>query len=87
LKSKRPSEIKVIMGNAAAAYGVMLCHPDVLASYPITPQTEVVEQLARFKADGLINAEIIEVEGENSAMNAVTGAASAGGATLTDSGR
>jgi pyruvate ferredoxin oxidoreductase alpha subunit len=79
----RKSEPRVITGNAAAAYGVMLCRPDVLASYPITPQTEVVEQLARFKADGLIDAETIEVEGENSAMNAVTAAASAGGRAFT----
>ena len=80
---RRKSEVRVITGNAAAAYGVMLCRPDVLASYPITPQTEVVEQLARFKADGKIDAETIEVEGENSAMNTVTAAACAGARVFT----
>jgi len=79
----RKSESRVITGNAAAAYGVRLCRPDVVALYPITPQTEVVEQLARFKADGLLESEMIEVEGENSAMNAVTAAACAGGRVFT----
>jgi pyruvate/2-oxoacid:ferredoxin oxidoreductase alpha subunit len=79
----RKSEQRVITGNAAAAYGAMLCRPDVMASYPITPQTEVVEQLARFKADGQLDAETIEVEGENSAMNAVTAASCAGARAFT----
>jgi pyruvate ferredoxin oxidoreductase alpha subunit len=79
----RQQEQRVITGNVAAAYAVMQCRPDVIASYPITPQTEVVEQLSRFKADGQIEAEMIEVEGENSAMNAVTAAASAGARVFT----
>ena len=83
MKTKYNQDIRVITGNAAAAYGVLLCRPDVLASYPITPQTEVVEQLARFKADGLMDAEAIEVEGENSAMNAVTAASCTGARTFT----
>jgi pyruvate/2-oxoacid:ferredoxin oxidoreductase alpha subunit len=61
----------------------MLCRPDVVASYPITPQTEVVEQLSRFHADGILDAEMIEVEGENSAMNAVAAATLAGGRAFT----
>jgi pyruvate ferredoxin oxidoreductase alpha subunit len=76
-------EVKVITGNAATAYGVMLCRPDVVALYPITPQTEVVEQLARFSADGLLQTEMVEAEGENTAMNAVTAASMAGGRTFT----
>jgi pyruvate ferredoxin oxidoreductase alpha subunit len=83
LAIQRKGEIKVITGNAAAAYGTRLCRPDVVALYPITPQTEVVEQLARFKADGQLEAEMIEVEGENSAMNCVTAAAVAGGRAFT----
>jgi len=79
----RKSEIRVITGNAATAYGVMLCRPDVIALYPITPQTEVVEQLSRFHADGVIDSEMIQVEGENSAMNAVLAASCAGGRTFT----
>jgi pyruvate ferredoxin oxidoreductase alpha subunit len=83
VKTMRKSEIRVITGNAATAYGVMLCRPDVIALYPITPQTEVVEQLSRFRADGVIDSEMIQVEGENSAMNAVLAASCAGGRTFT----
>ena len=76
-------EVKVITGNSAAAYGAMLCRPDVVASYPITPQTEVIEQLSKFHADGVLDAEMVEVEGENSAMNIVAAAAVAGGRVFT----
>jgi len=79
----RKQEKRVITGNACSAYAVRLCRPDVVALYPITPQSEVVEQLTRFKADGLLDAEMIEVEGENSAMNSVTGACVAGGRVYT----
>jgi pyruvate ferredoxin oxidoreductase alpha subunit len=83
IKQTRQSETKVITGNAAAAYGAMLCRPDVIAIYPITPQSEVGEQLARFRADGMMDAEMVEVEGENSAMNTVAAAALAGGRVFT----
>jgi pyruvate ferredoxin oxidoreductase alpha subunit len=83
LKTTHKQEVSVITGNAAAAHAVRLCRPDIIALYPITPQTEVVEQLARFKADGQIEAEMVEVEGENSAMNAVTAASVAGGRAFT----
>jgi pyruvate ferredoxin oxidoreductase alpha subunit len=79
----RKQEQRVITGNACTAYAVRLCRPDVVALYPITPQSEVVEQLTRFKADGQLDAEMIEVEGENSAMNAVTAASSTGVRTYT----
>jgi pyruvate ferredoxin oxidoreductase alpha subunit len=78
-------QVKVITGNAAAAYGAMLCRPEVVASYPITPQTEVVEQLSRFQADGVLDAEMVEVEGENTAMNVVAAASIAGGRVFTAS--
>jgi len=83
VKQMRKHETRVITGNACAAYAVRLCRPDVVALYPITPQSEVVEQLTRFKADGLLDAEMIEVEGENSAMNSVTAACVAGGRVFT----
>ena len=79
VKQMRKQETRVITGNACSAYAVRLCRPDVVALYPITPQSEVVEQLTRFKADGQLDAEMIEVEGENSAMNSVTAACVAGG--------
>jgi pyruvate ferredoxin oxidoreductase alpha subunit len=83
VKQMRKQETRVITGNACSAYAVRLCRPDVVALYPITPQSEIVEQLTRFKADGLLVAEMIEVEGENSAMNSVTAACVAGGRVYT----
>jgi pyruvate/2-oxoacid:ferredoxin oxidoreductase alpha subunit len=74
---------KVITGNGAAAYAALLCRPDVVAAYPITPQSEVIEQLAKFCADGSLDAEYVTVEGENSAMNVVTAASMAGGRVFT----
>lgn len=79
----RKGEVKVITGNAAAAYGAMLCRPDVVASYPVTPQTEVGEQLSRFHADGILDAEMVEVEGESSSMNISAAATIAGGRAFT----
>jgi pyruvate/2-oxoacid:ferredoxin oxidoreductase alpha subunit len=75
--------IKVLSGNKAAAHGVRLARPDVIAMYPITPQTPLAEELAQFAADGLIDSEMIEVEGEHTAMSAITGAAVAGGRVFT----
>jgi len=79
----KKGQIKVITGNAAAAYAVMLCRPDVITSYPITPMSEVAEQLSSFRADGLMDAEMVEVEGENSAMNVVAAASITGGRVFT----
>jgi pyruvate ferredoxin oxidoreductase alpha subunit len=76
-------QVKVITGNAAAAYAAMLCRPDVVTSYPITPMSEVAEQLSSFHADGLLDAEMVEVEGENSAMNVVAAASMTGARVFT----
>ena len=72
-------QTKVITGNGAAAWAAMLCRPDVVAAYPITPQSEVIEQLAKFHADGVLDCEYVTVEGENSAQNVICGASMAGG--------
>ena len=76
-------QVRVITGNAAAAYGAMLCRPDVATSYPITPMSDVAEQLSTFRAEGLVDTEMVEVEGENSAMNVVAAATMAGGRAFT----
>ena len=76
-------QVKVITGNSAAAYGAMLCRPDVVASYPITPMSELVEQLSAFHADGILDAEMVEAEGESTTMNVVVGASMAGGRAFT----
>ena len=82
-KAQKKSQIKVITGNAAAAIAAKLARPDVVAAYPITPQTEIIEQISQFHANGEMDCELITVEGENSAMNAVTAASLAGGRVFT----
>jgi pyruvate/2-oxoacid:ferredoxin oxidoreductase alpha subunit len=82
-KAQKKSQIKVITGNAAAAIAAKLARPDVVAAYPITPQTEIIEQISQFHANGEMDCELITVEGENSAMNAVMAASLAGGRVFT----
>ncbi len=82
-KEKEKKQIKVITGNAAAATAAKLARPDVVAAYPITPQTEIIEQISKFHANGEMDCELITVEGENSAMNAVMAASLAGGRVFT----
>ncbi|HCY84117.1 MAG TPA: pyruvate synthase subunit PorA [Desulfobacteraceae bacterium] len=77
--------IKVVTGNAAAAIAAKLARPDVVAAYPITPQTEVIEKISQFHASGEMDCELITVEGENSAMNSVMAASLAGGRVFTAS--
>ncbi|KUO69652.1 MAG: phenylglyoxylate dehydrogenase [Clostridia bacterium BRH_c25] len=76
-------KIDVMNGNKAAAVGVALVKPDVVAAYPITPQTPVVEYLTQFAADGILNSRMSEVESELTAMSVVTGASLAGSRTFT----
>ena len=73
----------VITGNHAAAYGAKLSRPHVIAAYPITPQTEIVEKLATMTADKELNADFIKVESEHSAMAACIGAEAAGSRAFT----
>lgn len=77
------SRIDVVNGNLACAIGVKLSRPDVVAAYPITPQSSVVENLTQFRANGEIDAEMAEVESEHSAMSLLTGVSMAGGRTFT----
>lgn len=75
--------LDVLNGNMAAAVGAALAKPDVIAAYPITPQTPVVEYLTQFATDGKIDAAMSEVESELSAMSVVTGASLARSRTFT----
>ncbi len=74
---------KVVDGNMAAAYGAMLSRPTVLAAYPITPQTPLVEYLSSFISEGFLKAEMVEVESEHSALSVLQGACLAGGRVFT----
>jgi pyruvate/2-oxoacid:ferredoxin oxidoreductase alpha subunit len=74
---------KVITGNHAVSYGVKVSRAEVIAAYPITPQTQVVELLSEFCASGELKAKFIKVESEHSAMAACIGASAAGARAFT----
>ncbi|MFC1554201.1 pyruvate ferredoxin oxidoreductase [candidate division KSB1 bacterium] len=74
---------KLLTGNAAAANAVVHAGVQVIAAYPITPQTSIVEKLVEFCGDGSLNAEFVTVESEHSAMACLIGAASTGARVFT----
>ncbi len=69
--------------SLAVSHAVMLVDVDVIAAYPITPQTHIVEHLSELVADGELDAEFIPVESEHSAMSTSVGASAAGVRTFT----
>lgn len=75
--------LKVLSGNKAAAYGAKLARIEVAAVYPITPQSQIGEDISKFVASGELDCSIIEVEGEHSVMSSITGAAVAGARVFT----
>lgn len=75
--------VEVLNGNQAAAVAAKLCRPEVIAAYPITPQTPIVEYLTQFVADGELDASLSEVESEHSALSVLQGASLAGCRTFT----
>jgi pyruvate/2-oxoacid:ferredoxin oxidoreductase alpha subunit len=74
---------KIMVGNHAVSWGVMLARAKVISAYPITPQTTIVEELSVLCADGRIDARFIPVESEHSAMACCIGASAAGVRTFT----
>lgn len=76
---------KLLEGSHAIADAVRLCEPKVIAAYPITPQTHIVERIADMVANSQIDAEYIRVESEHSAMAACIGAQATGVRTYTAS--
>ncbi|MEN2974135.1 MAG: transketolase C-terminal domain-containing protein [Candidatus Caldarchaeales archaeon] len=72
-----------LMGDEAVAYAVKQADVDVIAAYPITPQTLIVERLSKYVADGELNAAFIQAESEHSALSICVGAALAGARTFT----
>jgi pyruvate ferredoxin oxidoreductase alpha subunit len=69
--------------SIAVSEAVKLANTDVIAAYPITPQTHIVEHLAELVAQGELNAEYVPVESEHSAMSACLGSSAAGARTFT----
>ncbi|MEM3323718.1 MAG: transketolase C-terminal domain-containing protein [Metallosphaera sp.] len=75
--------IKAMVGNHAVAYAVMQARPQVLAVYPITPQTTMLEKLSEYVDSGKLKARMIRVESEHSAMASIFGAALSGARVFT----
>ncbi|MEE8397719.1 MAG: pyruvate ferredoxin oxidoreductase [Desulfobacterales bacterium] len=76
---------KVLMGNHAASWGVRLSRVKMIAAYPITPQTHIVEELSEMCADGSLDAKFLKVESEHSAMASVIAAETTGVRSFTAS--
>jgi len=72
-------------GNMAAAVAAQHARVQVIAAYPITPQTHTVEYLAQFVADGNLDARLVKVESEHSALSACCGASVVGARSFTAS--
>ncbi len=77
------SNIVARTGNEAMAEAMRQINPDVVAAYPITPATEIVQIFASYVADGLVDTEFVPVESEHSAMSACIGSSAAGGRVMT----
>lgn len=76
---------KVIEGSHAVAEAVKLCEPKVIAAYPITPQTHIIERISEMVADGEMDAKFVNAESEHSAMSICLGAQATGVRTFTSS--
>ncbi len=74
---------RIMHGSRAVAEATKLCDVDVIPAYPITPQTHIVQDLAKFVADGELECEYMRVESEHSAMSACIGASATGARTFT----
>ncbi|MCK4283009.1 MAG: pyruvate ferredoxin oxidoreductase [Candidatus Brocadiae bacterium] len=77
------AERMALTGNDSAAYAFKQINPDVVAAYPITPQTELMHKFAAYVADGEVKTEFVPVESEHSAMSAVIAASLAGARACT----
>jgi len=77
-KNKKKAEEQILEGSRAIALTIKNISPDVVSAYPITPQTHIVEDLAKFKADGIADYEYIRAESEFAAASIILGASATG---------
>lgn len=76
---------RVVEGSEAVALAVKACRPGVISSFPISPQTHIVEGLAQMVADGELHCEYVPAESEFSAASVLAGASAAGSRSYTAS--
>lgn len=86
-ETTRSESCELLSGNYCAAYAAKLSRVQVVAAYPITPQSTVVEKLSDFFAGGEIEGKIIPVESEHSALSVLVAASSGGVRTFTATSR
>ncbi len=77
------SKFEALDGNAAVSTAMRQINPDVVAAYPITPQTATVQTFSEYVNNGLVDTEFVTVESEHSAMSACVGASAAGARVMT----
>jgi pyruvate ferredoxin oxidoreductase alpha subunit len=85
MKSVVKQEMMGMNGDEAVAFAVKQSDVDVVAAYPITPQTIIVEKFSEYIANGEVNTEFVCTESEHSAMAACLAAAATGARTFTAS--
>ena len=81
--SGKQGKQEILEGAMAVAHTVARCRPEVVAAYPITPQTHISEELSQIVADGELEAEFVKVESEFGAASVVLGASAAGARAYT----
>lgn len=72
-------------GNTAAAWGARLSRVQVIPCFPITPQTEIIETIAQWKADGEWDGEFVKMDSEHSVLSAAIASEATGARTFTAS--
>ncbi|HOX95744.1 MAG TPA: pyruvate ferredoxin oxidoreductase, partial [Syntrophales bacterium] len=77
------SNVQIITGNQAAAIAARLCNVQVVAAYPITPQSQLSEILSQYVESGSLRAEYVRVESEHSAMTVCISASTVGARVFT----
>ena len=85
MKSVAKQEIMALSGDEAVAYAVKQSDVDVVAAYPITPQTIIVEKFSEYVANGEVQTEFVCTESEHSALTACLAASATGARTFTAS--
>ena len=76
---------EMLTGNAAAAWGVRLAEVDYIPAYPVTPQTEIIEALARWISNGDMDARFVTMDSEHSMITAAGSASATGVRVFTAS--
>ncbi|KGK99758.1 pyruvate synthase [Methanococcoides methylutens] len=74
---------EMLTGNSAAAWGVRLAEVDYIPAYPITPQTEIIETIAKWISDGSMDASFVTMDSEHSMITAAGAASATGARTFT----